>query len=143
MLAPELPVVAVVAAARGSGYRCPRSAKKDRPACPPAQGDPLFRDRPRVDQLWSTTYLRGMRSVTVQEAKTQLSALLRAVEAGEEIEIRRGRTPIAKLVKTEPKLSRSAVRGAWAHLPEPDPSIWEPDPQDAIDFGIVDPGEES
>lgn len=35
--------------------------------------------------------------VTVQEAKTQLSRLLRRVEAGETITIRRGRTPVAVL----------------------------------------------
>lgn len=78
-----------------------------------------------------------MRSVTVQEAKTQLSALLRAVEAGEEIEIRRGSQPVAKLVKTVPKSSRAQARGAWAHLPEPDPAVWEPDPQDVVDFGTA------
>lgn len=72
--------------------------------------------------------------MTVQEAKTQLSALLRAVEAGEEIEIRRGSQPVAMLVKTTAKSSRADARGAWAHLPEPDPAVWEPDPQDAIDF---------
>lgn len=39
-----------------------------------------------------------MRSVTVQEAKTHLSKLLREVEAGEEIEIRRGDAPVAVLL---------------------------------------------
>lgn len=39
-----------------------------------------------------------MRSVTVQQAKTQLSRLLREVEQGEEIEIRRGTVPVAMLV---------------------------------------------
>lgn len=37
--------------------------------------------------------------VTVQEAKTQLSRLLRKVEAGEEITIRRGRQPVAVLTR--------------------------------------------
>lgn len=37
--------------------------------------------------------------VTVQEAKTQLSKLLRRVEAGEEITIRRGKVPVALLVR--------------------------------------------
>lgn len=36
--------------------------------------------------------------VTVQEAKTQLSRLLRRVEAGEEVVIRRGRQRVAMLV---------------------------------------------
>jgi antitoxin (DNA-binding transcriptional repressor) of toxin-antitoxin stability system len=83
-----------------------------------------------------------MRSVTVGEAKTQLSALLRAVEAGEEIEIRRGQQPVAKLVAAPRRRTIAEMRGAWAGQVEiPDPSIWEPDPQDAIDFGIVDPDE--
>ena len=37
--------------------------------------------------------------VTVQEAKTQLSRLLRRVEAGESVLIRRGREPVAMLVR--------------------------------------------
>jgi prevent-host-death family protein len=37
--------------------------------------------------------------VTVQQAKTQLSRLLRRVEAGEDVLIRRGREPVALLVK--------------------------------------------
>lgn len=76
-----------------------------------------------------------MRSVTVQEAKTQLSALLRAVEAGEEVEIRRGRTPVAVLVKSAPRRSFRELRDAFADLPPVDPTVWEPDPQDAVDFG--------
>ena len=39
-----------------------------------------------------------MRSVGVHEAKTHLSALLRQVATGEEIEITRGNIPIARLV---------------------------------------------
>lgn len=35
----------------------------------------------------------------MQEAKTQLSALLRRVEAGESVLIRRGREPVAMLVR--------------------------------------------
>lgn len=37
--------------------------------------------------------------VTVQEAKTQLSRLLRRVEAGESVTIRRGQTRVAMLVR--------------------------------------------
>lgn len=39
-----------------------------------------------------------MRSVTVHQAKTHLSQLLREVEAGETIVVARGATPIAQLV---------------------------------------------
>ena len=39
-----------------------------------------------------------MKSVTTHEAKTRLSSLLRDVERGEEVTIRLGQTPVAKLV---------------------------------------------
>ena len=39
-----------------------------------------------------------MESVTTHEAKTHLSALLKRVEKGQEIEIMRGNLPVAKLV---------------------------------------------
>ncbi|MBA7710224.1 hypothetical protein ES703_119160 [subsurface metagenome] len=39
-----------------------------------------------------------MKAVTTHEAKTHLSALLKRVEHGEEIQILRGEVPVAKLV---------------------------------------------
>lgn len=51
--------------------------------------------------------------VTVQEAKTQLSRLLRKVEAGEEIIIRRGREPVAILVRAP---AQSQARQIWGDL---------------------------
>lgn len=51
--------------------------------------------------------------VTVQEAKTQLSRLLRRVEAGEEVVIRRGREPVAMLVRVP---GRTATRQIWGDL---------------------------
>jgi prevent-host-death family protein len=45
--------------------------------------------------------------VTVHQAKTHLSRLLERVEAGEEVVIARGRTPVARLVPVR----RSARRG--------------------------------
>jgi prevent-host-death family protein len=51
--------------------------------------------------------------VTVQEAKTQLSRLLRRVEAGEEVVIRRGREPVAMLVRAP---ARAAKREIWGNL---------------------------
>jgi prevent-host-death family protein len=49
-----------------------------------------------------------MKSVTTHQAKTQLSALLKGVERGEEVEICRGSVPVARL---------APVRGARARLP--------------------------
>jgi len=51
--------------------------------------------------------------VTVQEAKTQLSRLLRRVEAGEEVVIRRGREPVARLVRLP---ARSNKRHIWGDV---------------------------
>lgn len=51
--------------------------------------------------------------VTVQEAKTQLSKLLRRVEAGEEITIRRGKVPVAVLVRAP---SPSGERNIWGEV---------------------------
>jgi prevent-host-death family protein len=42
-----------------------------------------------------------MRSVTVHKAKTTLSQLIAAVEAGEEVLIHRGRDPVARLVPVD------------------------------------------
>ncbi len=49
--------------------------------------------------------------VTVQEAKTHLSRLLRRVEAGESVTIRRGREPIVKLVRVEPAPGERRIWG--------------------------------
>jgi prevent-host-death family protein len=49
--------------------------------------------------------------VSVQEAKTQLSRLLRRVEAGEEIVIRRGREPVAMLVRAPARAGRRQIWG--------------------------------
>jgi prevent-host-death family protein len=43
-------------------------------------------------------------TVTVTEAKTQLSSLIERVSDGEEIVIRRGRRPVAKLIRYEAPL---------------------------------------
>jgi prevent-host-death family protein len=51
--------------------------------------------------------------VTVQEAKTHLSRLLRRVEAGEEIVIRRGSEPVAMLVRAP---AQSGQRAIWGEL---------------------------
>ncbi len=44
-----------------------------------------------------------MREVGVHEAKTNLSRLLRQVEAGEDVVILRGGEPVAKLVRAAPR----------------------------------------
>ncbi|MEQ8404154.1 MAG: type II toxin-antitoxin system Phd/YefM family antitoxin [Oceanicaulis sp.] len=62
-----------------------------------------------------------MKTVTVHEAKTHLSRLLREVEAGETIVICRGKTEVARLEAVgEPKrkLTGADAHGAWADLGE-------------------------
>ncbi len=57
---------------------------------------------------------------TVHEAKTQLSKLLAAMEAGEEVIIARGNTPVARLVPATAKPSRvfGAYKGQFTVGPE-------------------------
>jgi antitoxin (DNA-binding transcriptional repressor) of toxin-antitoxin stability system len=55
--------------------------------------------------------------VTVHEAKTHLSELLRRVEAGEEIVIRRGDVPVARLVREVPP-GRNIWGRLTGHVPE-------------------------
>jgi prevent-host-death family protein len=72
--------------------------------------------------------------VTVTEAKTQLSSLIARVGDGEEIVIRRGRKPVAKLIRYDdpPARQMGRLRG----------KIWISDDFDdpleelADDFGI-------
>ena len=52
-----------------------------------------------------------MRKVALAEAKAQLSALLDAIEAGEEVVITRRGQPVARLVREHPK---SAGSPDWA-----------------------------
>ncbi len=70
--------------------------------------------------------------MTVQEAKTQLSRLLRRVEAGESIVIRRGREPVAMLVRAPPKRGRREIWGDLEGAIGPDfdelPEGFEPYP---------------
>jgi antitoxin (DNA-binding transcriptional repressor) of toxin-antitoxin stability system len=52
-----------------------------------------------------------MKSVTTREAKSRLSRLLAEVEAGEDVIIRRGDTPVARLsaIKTRSRRTRPKV----------------------------------
>ena len=54
-----------------------------------------------------------MEVVTVHRAKTELSKLLKRVEAGEEIIIARGDKQIAKLSPAEASVLKKRVPGAW------------------------------
>lgn len=58
--------------------------------------------------------------VSIHAAKTNLSKLVARAEAGEEIIIARGRTPVAKLTAVAPKGERvfGAMRGEFTIVPE-------------------------
>ncbi|SEC03259.1 prevent-host-death family protein [Paramicrobacterium humi] len=58
---------------------------------------------------WST--IRGPMEVTVQEAKTHLSRLLRRVEAGETVVIKRGQVRVALLTSALPQAARRQIWG--------------------------------
>lgn len=66
--------------------------------------------------------------VKVQYAKTHLSALLSAVERGEEIVISRGDRPVARLVPLEPNEEREL---GFVGYQVPD-SFFEPLPPDEL-----------
>lgn len=75
-----------------------------------------------------------MTTVTVHQAKTQLSQLIRRANAGEEIVIARGRTPVARLVAVGTRQGRvfGAMRGKaridnrfFEPLPEEELRAWE------------------
>jgi antitoxin (DNA-binding transcriptional repressor) of toxin-antitoxin stability system len=76
-----------------------------------------------------------MSIITVHAAKTGLSKILSRVEAGEEVVIARGKTPVAKIVPLYPvgqKRQFGALRGVIAigpeffePLPEAELAAWE------------------
>lgn len=68
------------------------------------------------------------RTVKVQEAKTQLSAILADVERGEEVVIARGNTPVAQLVPVREPPEREL---GFVPYDLPD-SFFEPLPEDEI-----------
>ena len=85
-----------------------------------------------VDQHWLAAYAAGMKHVKVQYAKTHLSALLAAVERGEEFVISRGDHPAARLIPMEPRESRELGFVAYAvpdqffdALPDDELAAWE------------------
>jgi prevent-host-death family protein len=57
-----------------------------------------------------------MNVVTIHQAKTNLSKLLKQVEAGEEIIIARGNKEIARLSAVVPHSKKSRGFGAWKGL---------------------------
>ena len=73
-----------------------------------------------------------MTIVTIHRAKTELSKLLKRVEAGEEIIIARGDKPIARLSPATPPMKKPRVPGAWkGRFTVPD-SFFDPLPEEEL-----------
>lgn len=62
----------------------------------------------------------------MHQAKTTLSKLLKLVEDGQEVEIRRGSVPVARLVAAPGATGRRGLVGSL-----PDPGFWMSDDFDA------------
>lgn len=78
-----------------------------------------------------------MSTVTIHEAKTHLSRLIKAVLAGEEVIIARGKEPVVKLVPVTPEKPGKRKLGRLAHLVPPgkDPledGFWDPLPDEFL-----------
>jgi len=65
-----------------------------------------------------------MATVKIHDAKTNLSKLLARVEAGEEIVIARGKTPIARLTPVRAPIARRF--GAYKGIVSVGPEFFEP-----------------
>ena len=75
-----------------------------------------------------------MATVTIHEAKTQLSKLIARAEAGEEIVIARGKEPVVRLdpiapttIKREPGFLKGSIPDSFFFdpLPEEELALWE------------------
>jgi prevent-host-death family protein len=84
-----------------------------------------------VDQ--PTPRMLPMPTVTIHQAKTQLSKLIAKVEAGEEVVIMRGKNPVAKLTSIGPqKLKRQfgMLKDKIPHIP--DEFFFDPLPEEEL-----------
>ena len=73
-----------------------------------------------------------MKSVTTHEAKTRLSSLLKEVEQGKEVEIRRGEVPVARLTPIRGAKPRGASRPRTGTITSSG-ATYEADAFDALD----------
>jgi len=74
-----------------------------------------------------------MTTVTIHQAKTQLSKLIAKAEAGEEVVIMRGKTPVARLTAVAPlKLERKFGMLKGKIPPLPDSFFFDPLPEEEL-----------
>jgi prevent-host-death family protein len=72
-----------------------------------------------------------MATVTIHEAKTQLSKLIARAEAGEEIVIARGKEPVVKLTPV-PKVKKRRAPGFLKGVEIPDAFFFDPLPEEEL-----------
>ena len=73
-----------------------------------------------------------MATVTIHEAKTQLSRLIARVEAGEEIVIARGKEPVARLMPVLHKKKRPPAGFLKGKVSIPDSFFFDPLPEEEL-----------
>ena len=73
-----------------------------------------------------------MTTVTIHKAKTQLSKLIARAEAGEEVVIMRGKTPVARLTAITPRRPRLKFGMLKGRFTVPDEFFFEPLPEDEL-----------
>ena len=74
-----------------------------------------------------------MRTVTIHQAKAQLSKLIAKAEAGEDVVILRGKSPVARLTAVQPKrpkLTFGMLKGKMPKLP--DEFFFDPLPEEEL-----------
>lgn len=70
--------------------------------------------------------------VKIHQAKSQLSKLIAAVEAGEEVTIARGDKPVVKLIPAEPLAKKKRVAGRLKGKVALTDAFFEPLPDDEL-----------
>lgn len=73
-----------------------------------------------------------MPTITIHEAKTNLSKLIARAEAGEEIIIARGRQPVAKLVPLEAAKKKPTFGALKGQFSIPDSFFFDPLPEEEL-----------
>jgi prevent-host-death family protein len=73
-----------------------------------------------------------MTTVTIHQAKTNLSKLIAEVEAGGDVTIMRGDKPVVKLVASAPQPKQPRVPGRFKGLVEWNDSFFDPLPEEEL-----------
>jgi prevent-host-death family protein len=83
-----------------------------------------------------------MHMFTIHQAKTNLSKLIKLVEAGEEVVISRGEKPVVRLSPAAEPVRKSRGFGAWKGLVKDLPDFLEPMSEEELSLwedGPIDP----